>query len=76
MFSRLKILTEHRFILAILTIIIALYLQIVPLANTLDFEFSAIMGIWFFMLGVFYFLNGTMELKFSLFSTQDIYSFL
>lgn len=57
MFNKFKIIFDHRIILAALTLLLALYLQTVPLANSLDYEFSAVMGIWFFIAGGFLFLQ-------------------
>lgn len=57
MLLRLKILFNHKIVLVSISVILALCLQLVPLTNTLDFEFSALMGLWFFIAGGIFFLK-------------------
>ncbi len=72
MLQRLKILIDQRFLLAFITIIISIYLQTIPLSNTLDFEFSALMGFWFFILGGILFIKWKEKIGFVLFLRSKI----
>jgi hypothetical protein len=51
MLSKFRIRLDYRLVLTALTLLLSLYLQTIPLTNSLDFEFSALMGIWFFIAG-------------------------
>jgi hypothetical protein len=59
MFPKFRIKPGYRIVLILLTILLSLYLQTIPLTNSLDFEFSAITGIWFFITGGILFLKAT-----------------
>lgn len=57
MFLKFRIKPDYRIVLIFLTFLLSLYLQTIPLTNSLDFEFSAIIGVWFFIAGGILFLK-------------------
>ena len=51
MFHRIKSIFRLKPVLLTITILAALFLQTLPLTNSLDYEFSALMGFWYFIAG-------------------------
>ena len=57
MFRPIQLKFDYRLVLALFTLLFALFFQTLPLTNSLDFEYSALFGIWFFFTGGIFFLK-------------------